>query len=112
MAVRVPAGGVQINFHVAGTRRFVAELQNRAAKIRPAFDAGEAGMKNADGFPSGGLELVAPQPLMLPDGLKQAFGRQTDSRRAKHAGGANCGTPGGVKIFRRGKHFRNCFCAS
>ena len=48
----------------------------RAAKIRAALDAGESGMKNADGFALGGLELFALQPLMLPDGLQQALRRR------------------------------------
>ena len=50
MAVRVPAAGAQINLHVAGTRRVIADLNDRAAKIRPAFDADETGMQNADGL--------------------------------------------------------------
>jgi hypothetical protein len=73
----VPAGGTQINFHVAGTRRHVANLQNRVAKIRAAFDADESRMKHADNLSIGGFKLVAPQPLMLPDGLKQTFGWRT-----------------------------------
>ena len=52
MAVRVPAVAAQINFHVAGARRFAADLDDRAAKIRPALGAGETGMQHADGFPS------------------------------------------------------------
>jgi hypothetical protein len=68
VSVRAPAAGLQINFHVAGNRLFIFKLQNRAAKIRPAFDADEAGMKNADGFSIGRFELVAAQALMLPDG--------------------------------------------
>ena len=74
MAVRVPAVAAQINFHVAGTRRFAAGLDDRAAKIRPAFGAGEAGMQHADGLAVRSFQLVAPEPLMTPDGLEQALG--------------------------------------
>ena len=50
VSVRAPAGGTQINFHVAGARRGVPDLQDGVAKVRAALDAGEAGMKNADDF--------------------------------------------------------------
>jgi hypothetical protein len=77
VTVRVPAIDPKVNFHVAGARRVVADLQNCAAKIRSAFDAGKAGMKNANDFSFGGFELVATQALMLPNRLEQAFGRHT-----------------------------------
>ena len=69
MAVRVPAAAAQINFHVAGVRRFAADLDDGAAKIRPAFGAGKTGMKHTDSFPVRSFQPVAPQPLMPPDGL-------------------------------------------
>ena len=89
VAVRAPAAGAQVNLHVAGTRRVAADLDDRAAKIRPAFDADETGMKHADGFAVGGFQLVAPQPLVLPDGLEQPLGRQPFSSR-KNWPAANC----------------------
>ena len=73
VTVGAPAADAQVNFHVTGTRRGVADLNDRAAKIRPAFDADKAGMQNANGFSIGGLEAVASQPLVVPDGLKQVF---------------------------------------
>ena len=76
VAVGAPAAGAQVNFHVAGTRRGVADLNDRAAKIRPAFDADKTGMQNPDGSAIGGLEPVALQPLVAPDGLEQAFRRR------------------------------------
>ena len=110
VAVRVPAAGAQINFHVAGARRVVADLNDRAAKIRPAFGAGEAGMKNADGLSVGGFELVAAQALMLPDGLEQTFGRRIifvaqDIRRAAARRARR------RKSCRPAETSRNCFCA-
>jgi hypothetical protein len=87
VTVGAPAGGAQVNFHVAGTRRGVADLNDRAAKIRPAFDADKTGMQNPDGSAIGSLEPVALQPLVAPDGLEQAFRRRIifvaqDKRRA------------------------------
>jgi hypothetical protein len=60
-------------------------------------------MQNANGFSIGGLEPVALQPLVVPDGLEQAFRRRIifvaqDVPRAKAR------VPVGVKIFRRRRH--------
>jgi hypothetical protein len=44
VAVGAPAADAQVNFHVTGTRRSAADLNDRAAKIRPAFDARKARM--------------------------------------------------------------------
>jgi hypothetical protein len=100
VTVSAPAADAQVNFHVTGTRRGVADLNDRAAKIRPAFDADKTGMQNANGFSIGGLEPVASQPLVVPDGLEQVFRRRIifvaqDIPRAKAR------APVGVKIFRR-----------
>jgi hypothetical protein len=103
VTVGTPAGGAQVNFHVAGTRRGVADLNDRAAKIRPAFDTHKTGVQNADGSAIGGLEPVALQPLVAPDGLEQAFRR----RRIFVAQGirqAQVRTPIGVKIVSRRGH--------
>ena len=99
----VPAARPQIHLHVAGTRRGVADLNDRAAKIRPAFDADKTGMQNPDGFAIGGLEPVALQPLVAPDGLEQALRRRfifivQDGRRAKVR------APVGVKIVSWRRH--------
>jgi hypothetical protein len=103
VTVCAPTADAQVNFHIAGTRRGVADLNDRAAKIRPAFDARKARMQNANGFPIGGLEPVALQPLVVPDGLEQALRRRIifvaqDIPRAKAR------APVGVKIFRRQRH--------
>ena len=58
VAVRVPAVAAQVNFHVAGARRFTAYLDDGAAKIRPALDAGETGMKHTDDLPVQSFQLV------------------------------------------------------
>jgi hypothetical protein len=101
--VRAPAARAQINFHITGTRRFVADLQNGIAKIRAAFEAGEPGVKNADRFSAAGFQFTALQPLMLPDSLKQEFGRKMFVAQKVCGGGLL--TPLGVKIFRWRDHF-------
>jgi hypothetical protein len=74
VTVGTPATSAQIHFHVAGAWCVVANLQNRPAKIRPAFKISEAGMKNADASPVCRFQLASPQPLMLPDGLDEPLG--------------------------------------
>ena len=99
----VPAARPQIHLHIAGTRRGVADLNDRAAKIRPAFDTHKTGVQNADGSAIGRLKPVALQPLVAPDGLEQAFRR----RRIFVAQGirqAQVRTPIGVKIVSRRRH--------
>jgi hypothetical protein len=71
VAVGPPAARVQINFHIAGARRGVADLQNGVAEIRPTFEADEPGVKNADAYSIGGFQFAAFEPLMLPDGLQE-----------------------------------------
>jgi hypothetical protein len=103
VTVGAPAGGAQVNFHIAGARRGIANLNDRAAKIRPAFDADKTGMQNPDGSAIGSLEPVALQPLVAPDGLEQAFRRRIiflaqGKRRARAR------APVGVKIVSRRRH--------
>jgi hypothetical protein len=103
VTVGVPAAGAQVNLHIAGTRRGVTDLNDRAAKIRSAFNADKTGMQNPDGSAIGRLEPVALQPLVAPDGLEQAFRRRRifvaqDIRQAEAR------APVGVKIFSRRRH--------
>ena len=76
MSMRPPAAGMQINFHVARAWNVAADLQKSVTKIRAAFEAGESGMNDADVFPVRSFKRVAAKPLMQPDRLKQAFGRE------------------------------------
>ncbi len=97
--VRTPAAGAKIHFHIASSRSGIGKLNHRAAKIGSALDAAKARMKNAHGLAVQGSKLVAEQPLVLPDGLQQAFRRrfavlaQDRNRAASH-------TPVGVKTGR------------
>jgi hypothetical protein len=98
-----PAAGTQVNLHIAGTRRGVADLNHRAAKIRPAFDADKTGVQNADGSAIGSLKPVALQPLVAPDGLEQAFRRRIIFV-VQNLCQAKARAPVGVKIFSGRRH--------
>jgi len=76
MSMRPPAARMQINFHVSRAWSIAANLQKSVAKIRASFEAGEAGMNDADIFPVRSFKRVAAKPLMQPDRLQQAFGRE------------------------------------
>jgi hypothetical protein len=49
VAMRVPAGSFDIDLDIAAHRRFIAELDDSAAEIRPTFTAEKTRMKNSDG---------------------------------------------------------------
>jgi len=98
VAVRAPVVAAQIHLHVAGARRFGADLNDGAAKIRPALGVRKAGMQHADRPAIQRLQLVAPQPLVHPDGLEQAFGGKTVFV-AQDIRSAIPGAPIGVEIF-------------
>jgi hypothetical protein len=55
-------------------------------------------MQHADGLPLRGFQLVAPQPLMPPDGLEQTLGGKAVFI-AQNVRGAALAAPDGVKIF-------------
>ena len=99
MAMGAPAAGAQIHFHVSGTRRVIADLQNGAAKIRTAFEAGKTGMKHAHGFSAKGFQFTPPQPLVLPNGLDQPLGGILFIPQKIPA--AKARPPPGIKIFGR-----------
>jgi hypothetical protein len=99
VTVCAPAAGAKVNFHVAGTRRTVADLNDRAPKIRPAFDAGKTGMQNANGSSIRSFELVAAQALMPPNGLEQALGWNVVCI-AQKTGRAGRHSPNGIKFFK------------
>jgi hypothetical protein len=103
VTVGAPAVDAQVNLHVTGTRRGVTDLNDRAAKIRSAFDADKTGMQHANRFSIGGLEPVAPQPLVAPDGLEQVF-RWRIIFVTQDIPHAKARAPVGVKIVRRRRH--------
>ena len=74
--MRAPAVGTKINFHIAGRRRLVADLNDCSAKVGSALQIAEPGMKHANNLTVQRLEVRTLEALMLPDGLKQSLGRQ------------------------------------
>ena len=70
VAVRAPTGKFQVYFDIAGQRRVVAKLNDRAAEIGAAFAAEKTRVKNSDGSSVECFELLAPQALVSPDSLK------------------------------------------
>lgn len=103
MPVRAPAADANVHFHVAGLRRLVSKLQNRAAKIRPAFDADKTRMKHAHRFAVQRAQFIPSQPLMQPDGLEQAL-RRGIAIVAEREGGAGAESPLRVAIGRMRGH--------
>ena len=63
------------HFHVAARGRLIAELADRAAKIGAALDISKTGVKNPHRLAVKRGKLVPEQPLVLPDGLQEAFRR-------------------------------------
>jgi hypothetical protein len=78
VGVRVPTAGPNVDFHVAGFGRTVAKLNDSAAKVGSAFYAPKTGMQHSEGLTIASLQVVAEQPLVLPNGLEQVFGRGLD----------------------------------
>ena len=67
---------MKVNLHVPGARRLAFDLHHSLAEIRPGFVVPETRMQHPHRPPVGGAQLVAPQTLVMPDGLKQPLGRQ------------------------------------
>ena len=110
VAMRLPAAGLHVDLDVAGHGRAIGKLQHRAAKIRAAFRASKTGMQHAEAPTIGGLQLVTPEALMLPDGLEKFFRRQ-DTAVTEEVDGTAAFPPGPVEIFRPGIH-PEVFCAT
>jgi hypothetical protein len=60
-------------------------------------------MKHADGFAVQRLELIAPEPLVLPDGLEQALGRGVIPL-VEERDSAALQAPPGVEVVRKRQH--------
>lgn len=73
MAVAAPATGMQIDFDITAARRVGNDLHNGLAEIGTGLVIPESRMKNPDLFPVQGSQLIAQQPLVLPDLLEKAF---------------------------------------
>jgi hypothetical protein len=97
MAMATPAAGANVHFHIALLRRIVAKAKQRIAKIRSALRAAKTRMKHEQPLTVQGSQLIATQTLMLPDGLKQAFRRNTVVI-AQDSGRAAALTAAGVEV--------------
>lgn len=98
-----PAVRVQVHFDVARNRRGVAELDNRAAKVRAAFAIQKTRMKNADRITVQAPELIAQEALVLPDRLEQIFRRRIGVvAQDRHRAAAE--PPLRVEILGHGEH--------
>jgi hypothetical protein len=71
--VGLPVAGNAVNFHVAGTGRFAAELEDGGVEIGAGGAVPKAGMEDAQGLAVEGLQIVAAQALVQPDALQEAF---------------------------------------
>ena len=74
MTVGYPAAGTNINFDIARARQFGTKLHDGVAEIGAALAIVVAGMKNSDRPAVQTDELIAQEPLVLPDCLKEPFG--------------------------------------
>src|SRR5689334_4479004 len=103
MAVTVPAGAGEIDFHIATARRFGAELHNGTPEVGAALAIPEARVQNPDSAAIDGAEGIASQTLVKPDGLELALGRYFcipfTQRKRSHAR-----PPVGIKGWRRRAH--------
>jgi hypothetical protein len=96
--VGLPVAGNPVNFHVAGTGRFVAELQDRAVEVGAGGPVPKAGMEDAQRLAVEGLQILAPQPLMEPDALEEAFRGLGGVALAQEKGRFILRPPAGVEI--------------
>jgi len=108
MFVGLPALGANVNFHVAGARRLRAELQDRPMKIGTGFGVSKTGMKHRERLAVQCPQLVAPQALVLPDGLQQPLrrGRVAVAQPRRQAG---LRAPAGIETVRELEHLAIAF---
>ena len=90
--MRPPARDAEVHLHIAGARSGVTDLDERVTKIRTAFRIRKTGMKQADTLTVQGLQLIAAQALVLPDGLEQTLRRRVRPV-AQEEGGAGADPP-------------------
>ena len=96
VAVGAPVARAQVHFNISRAWGVGPDLQDGSAKIRSAFQVGEARMKHAHAFAGNGFEFASAKPLVLPDGLDEPFRREPFV--AQTVFGANACPPLGVKV--------------
>lgn len=70
VAVGIPVGGQRIDLDIASGGQVFPDLNDSLEKIRAGFVIQESGVEDAQWMVLGGLQGVATQALMLPDGLQ------------------------------------------
>ena len=70
----VPTTGTQIHLHVPAPRRLFTKLKDGAAEVGTSFQILKTRVKHSNIFPVQGVQMVAQQALLAPNGLQQAFG--------------------------------------
>ena len=73
VVMRTPVGAAQIDFDVAGQRRFAAELYHGSTKIGPWLTVPDSRVEHLNGGSFGSAKLFPVESLMKPDGLKEIF---------------------------------------
>jgi hypothetical protein len=103
MAMSAPAAGSQVHFHIATARRILAYLDHCIPKIWTALKVVESGVQHPQRLTIQRPKLIAPQSLVKPNGLKQAFGRGIEilAQKRRHA---TTDAPLGVKADREWRH--------
>jgi hypothetical protein len=87
-------------------------LHDGAAKVRAGPVIFETGMKHADGLAVQCFELAAQEALLLPNGLKQMFGRSGWMIFPQRIAGDAPGAILGVEIVRAQEHLAIAFAGT
>jgi hypothetical protein len=87
-----------INFDIARTRFFQAELKDGSVEIRPGSVIPETGVKHANWLAVGGAEVIAAETLVVPDVLQQTFWRMRGIAFAQEGLGLLLRAPLSVKV--------------
>jgi len=90
----LPKAGGQVHFNVADEGRIGLELDHGAVEIGSGLAIAEAGVKNTDRASVQGVQLVAFESLVLPNGHQEDFGGGVGCGSfAEAGGGTGQGTP-------------------
>lgn len=76
VTVSAPTGVADVHLDVARDGCGIAELDHCVAEIWSAFHAAETWMQDAHALAVERGQHIAPETLMLPDGLKKLFWRR------------------------------------
>jgi hypothetical protein len=101
---------MQVDFNIANARRVRANLENGLSEIRTGLVIPETRVKNLHRSPVQGSQLIAPQPLVLPEALKYALRGYGVVRVPQRLHGNKIASaPSRVKIGRKAGHLAIAF---